>query len=72
MINSVTKTRRSVLTAIALMFLASFVVTGCRDPGPAEEAGREVDDAVEEARDAMEEFGDEAEEALEEIENNDD
>lgn len=66
------KTRRSIFTAIALMFLASFVVTGCREPGPAEEAGREVDDAVEEARDAMEEFGDEAEEALEEIENNDD
>ena len=70
--NSTTKTRRGILTAIALMFLASFVVTGCREPGPAEEAGREVDEAIEDARDAMDDAGDEVEEALEELEENDD
>ncbi|MDN3521260.1 hypothetical protein [Halomonas ramblicola] len=35
------------------------------DPGPAEEAGQEVDQAMEEAGDNVEEMGDEMEEAAE-------
>jgi hypothetical protein len=59
---------RVLMLILMLAFVASMGLTGCRDPGPAEEAGREVDEAVEEARDAVEDIGDEAEEALEEIE----
>jgi hypothetical protein len=61
-------TRRGLLLAIALAFSAGFALSGCHDPGPAEEAGREIDEAVEDARDALDELGDDAEEAIEEVE----
>jgi hypothetical protein len=64
-------TRRGLLLAITLTFIAGFALTGCHDPGPAEEAGREIDEAVEDARDALDELGDEAEEAVEEVEEGD-
>lgn len=63
-----TKTLRAICVGTALAFLATLALTGCREPGPAEEAGREIDEAVEEAGETMEELGEEAEEALEEIE----
>lgn len=52
-------------TLFFLMLLALFSVgalTGCEDPGPAEQAGQEIDEAVEEAGDELEEMGDEVEE----------
>jgi hypothetical protein len=58
---------RSLFLSIALAFAAATMMTACHDPGPAEEAGREVDEAIEDARDAVEDLGDEAEEALEEL-----
>lgn len=61
-------TIRALFLVLALAFLAGASLTGCRDPGPAEEAGREVDEAVEEARDALDELGEDAEDALEELE----
>lgn len=54
---------------LCVLFAGGLLLTGCNDPGPAEEAGREVDDAVEEAQDALEDLGDNADEALDEIEN---
>ncbi len=59
---------RSILLAMGLVFVAAMALTGCREPGPAEEAGREIDEAVEDARDALDELGEDAEDALEEIE----
>lgn len=59
---------RSLFIALALAFMSSLALSGCHDPGPAEEAGREVDEAVEDARDALDDLGDEAEEAVEEVE----
>lgn len=52
-------------TLFFLMLLALFsagALTGCEDPGPAEETGQEIDEAVEEAGDELEEMGDEVEE----------
>lgn len=59
---------RSLFIALALAFAAGTTLSGCHDPGPAEEAGREVDETVEDARDAVENLGDEAEDAVEELE----
>lgn len=59
---------RSILLAVGLILVAGMALTGCREPGPAEEAGREIDEAVEDARDALDELGEDAEDALEEIE----
>ncbi|MGY6554063.1 MAG: hypothetical protein ACXIUM_06035 [Wenzhouxiangella sp.] len=59
------KTLRSICMGLGLAFLAGMALTGCREPGPAEEAGREIDDTVEEARDAFEDLGDNIEERLE-------
>lgn len=59
------RSKRGLLTAILLLVLASFMVSACREPGPAEEAGRTVDEAIEDARDAMDELGDDAREAIE-------
>ncbi len=53
---------------LGALFAGSLLLAGCQDPGPAEEAGQEIDDAVEEAQDAFEDLGDDAEEALEELE----
>ncbi len=61
-------TLKSVAMALAIAFMAAIALTGCREPGPAEEAGREVDETVEDARDALDEMGEDAEDALEDIE----
>lgn len=63
--------KKTTLTLLFLMLLALFslgALTGCEDPGPAEQAGQEIDEAAEEAGDKLEELGDEAEEAMDEIE----
>lgn len=59
---------RSICLSLAIAFMAALALTGCRDPGPAEEAGRDIDEAVEDARDALDELGEDADDALEEIE----
>lgn len=59
---------RKGISMAALLFAGALALTGCREPGPAEEAGREIDDAVEDARDALDDLGDETEDALEELE----
>lgn len=59
---------RGLMLSLALAFIAGFALTGCHDPGPAEEAGREIDEAVEDARDAFDELGDDVEDAVEELE----
>jgi hypothetical protein len=41
-----------------------FLVVGCSDPGPAEQAGERVDDAVEETREAVEDAVQELEDAV--------
>lgn len=55
------------MAALCLAFAA-----GCREEGPAERAGRQIDEAVEEARDrtegTLEELGREVDEAVEETE----
>lgn len=61
-------TIRSIVMTLAFTFMVAVALTGCREPGPAEEAGREVDEAVEDAQDALDEMGEDAEDALEEIE----
>ncbi|MEE4639602.1 MAG: hypothetical protein V2J42_12770 [Wenzhouxiangella sp.] len=63
--------RKTTLTILLTAVLALFclgALTGCEDPGPAEQAGQEVDEAIEEAGDNLEELGDEAEEELDEVE----
>ncbi|MCC5794808.1 MAG: hypothetical protein JJT85_08735 [Chromatiales bacterium] len=50
---------------IALASLLVLSAAACRDPGPAEQAGREIDEAAEDARDSLDRFGREIEEALE-------
>jgi len=62
------RTLRSIAFGLAIAFMAALALTGCREPGPAEETGRDIDETVEDARDALDELGDDAEEALEEIE----
>jgi len=58
------------VATIAIGF--AVVGAGCSDPGPAEQAGRQIDDTVEEARteteQAFERLGREMDEALEETE----
>ena len=53
---------------LSALFAGGLLLAGCQEPGPAEEAGREIDDAVEEAQEAFEDLGEDAEEALEELE----
>ncbi|QOC21449.1 YtxH domain-containing protein [Wenzhouxiangella sp. AB-CW3] len=52
---------------LSLLFAGGLFLAGCSDPGPAEEAGQEVDDAIEEAEDAFDDLGDEAEDALDDL-----
>ncbi len=53
---------------LATLFAVGLLLAGCQEPGPAEEAGQEIDEAVEEAGEALEELGDDTEEALDDIE----
>ena len=60
-------------TSIALaLVLAGAFTTGCREEGPAESAGRQIDEAVEEMQEgtegALEDLGEEMDEAIEETE----
>jgi len=42
------------LRALALLFgLTTAVLPGCREKGPAEKAGEEIDEAVDDAKDAI-------------------
>jgi len=59
-----------ILTTVTLSFLLIAGATGCQDEGPAERAGRQIDETVEEAtggaEGALERFGREVDEAVEE------
>lgn len=50
------------LIIISLFLATILAITGCEKEGPAEKAGKKIDDAVEETGDALEEAGDEVEE----------
>lgn len=56
------RTRFGIMFGIAL----AFAVAGCEQEGPAEEAGKGFDEAMEEAGDKVEEAVDETGEAIEE------
>jgi hypothetical protein len=58
------KTAISLVFVFFLALVSGGLLTGCNDPGPAEEAGQEIDQAVEEAGDELEEVGDEVEESV--------
>jgi hypothetical protein len=45
--------------------VALFLLGGCEEQGPAEEAGESVDEAFEETEEGVEEAGEETEEAFE-------
>ncbi len=62
------KSLRSIGLCLAIAFLAALVLTGCREPGPAEEAGQEIDEVVEDAGEALDELGEETDQLLEDIE----
>lgn len=46
------------LIGLSLIAALLFSATGCRDEGPAEEMGREIDEAAEELGDRLDEAGD--------------
>lgn len=55
--------------AAGIAFLVA--VTGCEDEGPAEKAGKQIDESAEEVGDKLEEAGDDIEEAAEDDDSND-
>ncbi len=59
-----TKRVRSLALAMFLVLSGGVFLTACDNQGPAEEAGENIDDAVDDAGDAAEEAGDEAEDAV--------
>jgi hypothetical protein len=60
MMRSTKKWRAAMLAAaFGLLFTA-----GCESEGPAERAGKKLDDTVEDAGDALEDAGDKAEDAV--------
>lgn len=57
---------RILVCAMALTFLLA--IAGCEEEGPAEKAGKRIDEAAEKAGEEIEEAGDEIEEAAEKAE----
>ncbi|MFP4276451.1 MAG: hypothetical protein ACLFQ2_03435 [Wenzhouxiangella sp.] len=55
-------TARTLFFLLLLALFSAGALTGCEEPGPAEQTGEEIDEAVEEAGDEVEEMGDEVEE----------
>ncbi|WP_017940500.1 MULTISPECIES: hypothetical protein [unclassified Thioalkalivibrio] len=58
------KSRLTILVLALMMALGSATLAGCDNQGPAEEAGENIDDAMDEAGDAMEDAGDEVEDTF--------
>ncbi len=58
------KSRLTILMLALMMVLGSATLAGCDNQGPAEEAGENIDDAMDEAGDAMEDAGDEMEDTF--------
>ena len=60
---------RDVMRTLGLMLLVMMMAGGlvaCQDdPGPAEEAGQEIDEAMEDAGESIEEMGEEIQDAAE-------
>lgn len=59
--NKLSKNRWRTVFLALLLALSGGLLSACHDPGPAEEAGRDIDEALEEA-------GEEIDEAREELE----
>lgn len=59
------RSRYSKIFLALLLALSVGLLAGCEDQGPAEEAGENVDEAVEEAGDMMEEAGENVEDTVE-------
>lgn len=57
---------RSICISLGLAVVLGLGLSGCRDAGPAEEAGRQIDETVEQIGDAIEDARDDVEDALEE------
>lgn len=55
-------TRKAVLVTLCASFVA-LVLGGCEKEGPAERAGKQIDETVEKADEAMKEAGDQLHEA---------
>jgi len=56
---NILKSYTKLLTALLFSFGLVIGVTGCASDGPMEEAGEEIDQAVDDAADEIEEAGDE-------------
>jgi predicted small lipoprotein YifL len=50
--------------AVAWLFVTVFALAGCEAEGPAERAGKTIDNAAEKAGDAVEDAGDKIEDAV--------
>ncbi len=55
---------RTSLLALTLALSGAFLLIGCEQQGPAEEAGEKIGDTVEEAGDQVEQSGETVEDAL--------
>lgn len=56
---------------IILSALACLTLVGCSEKGPAEQAGENLDQAVEQAKDAVEEAGEKIDQAVEDMKKDD-
>lgn len=52
------------ILTMAILALSTFSFTACDKEGPAEKAGKKIDEAVEKSGDKIEEAGDKVEDAL--------
>lgn len=58
---------RNVLCILSLL-LFLFVGAGCQNEGPAEKAGKKIDNVIEEVKDKAEDVGDKAEDVVDKAE----
>ena len=56
--------RRFRALALASLLAGTFALTACEKEGPAEKAGKKLDNAAEKAGDAIEDAGDKVEDAV--------
>ena len=56
--------RRFRALALASLLAGTFALTACEKEGPAERAGKKIDNAAEKAGDAIEDAGDKVEDAV--------
>ncbi len=61
---------KQLLGAVCIAFVIS--IAGCEQEGPAEKAGKEIDQAAEKAGDELEEAGEDIEESMEDDDDSND